>query len=541
MQTQLLPKTFYPTPGPLIDRMIKKIKGEIGTVLEPSAGKGAIIDRMKGYYEDDEDSRRRYNIYDRTDFSAIEIDEEFQAILRSKGRTKVIDNDFLTYSGPDKFDLIIGNPPFDNGDAHLMKAIDIMYRGQIIFLLNAETIRNPFTNARKALAAKLNELKAEIEFIPGAFVDAERPTGVEVALVNIEVKRAVEEDLFAGAKDKAEKVKAHVDQNYEVATKRTIADMVADYNNVIKIGTETIISYYKNYNKIGGYIGLNREVDKYWVKHNDMTDLMQNTLNSLLVTVRTAFWRKTLDIAEVRNNMTTSKQREFEHQLQHRCDMDFTEYNVRTFILNLINGYEEMLIKAVVEIFDKMTIRHCYSSGVCDENIHYFNGWKTNKAFKVNKRVIIPVYGGYKNGPFVNDYDGKWAMNYNVPDYTRDIDMVMHYFDGNRGYLSIAESLKYWLEKQQSKNIHSSYFTITVYKKGTMHLEFNDPDILRRFNIAACRGKAWLPYDYGTKPYGECSQEVKDVIDEFDGEETYMEKLGQPLFAQKDFLLQIEA
>ena len=40
-------KNFYPTPEPLIDRMIKKVKGNPVTILEPSAGSAAIIERMK--------------------------------------------------------------------------------------------------------------------------------------------------------------------------------------------------------------------------------------------------------------------------------------------------------------------------------------------------------------------------------------------------------------------------------------------------------------------------------------------------------------
>ena len=42
-------ETFYPTPKPLIDRMLAKIQGRPQTILEPSAGAGTIIKRMKDY------------------------------------------------------------------------------------------------------------------------------------------------------------------------------------------------------------------------------------------------------------------------------------------------------------------------------------------------------------------------------------------------------------------------------------------------------------------------------------------------------------
>ena len=185
-------KNFYPTPDALVGRMIARIKNLPRLILEPSAGKGNITDALKKRYE----SRFNHG----PEIMAIEIDPELQACLRGKG-VKLLDSDFLAYTGPDKFDLIIANPPYDNGHKHLLKMVDILYRGQIICLLNAETIRNPYTNERKQLVQRLDELGAYIEFIPNAFHDAERQTDVEVALIDIFVDRKVEDDLFAGVQD----------------------------------------------------------------------------------------------------------------------------------------------------------------------------------------------------------------------------------------------------------------------------------------------------------------------------------------------------
>ena len=107
--------------------------------------------------------------------SAIEIDENLQHIITGK-KYRLIDSDFLSYSGVDKFDIIIANPPFDDGDKHLLKAIDIMYSGEIVFLLNAETLKNPHTNIRKELVKRLSELNVDIEYIQDAFKSAERKT-----------------------------------------------------------------------------------------------------------------------------------------------------------------------------------------------------------------------------------------------------------------------------------------------------------------------------------------------------------------------------
>jgi len=523
--------TFYPTPKPLIKKMLGKIKLKEpwgAKVLEPSAGKGDIIEAMSDEYDYD----MRHAKYQKDNISAIEMNEDLQATLRGKN-INVIDADFLSFAGPDKFDLIIGNPPFGTGDLHLLKAIDIMYSGEIVFLLNAETLKNPYTNTRKELARRLAELNTDIEYIQDAFIDAERPTGVEIALIHIVIERHVEEDIFNGVKDVDETEVDGLETNYEVSSRKPIQELVAEYNQIITIGTETIIGYFKNYKKIGKYIGLNREADKY-VFNNDMTTQMQSQVNDLLVATRTDFWRRVLALDDVKARMTIKRLDEFEHRIKSQCHMDFTEFNIRQFIINLINGYEDILTQAVLEIFEKFTVAHSYSGGLYEENIHYFNGWKTNNAFKVGKKVIIPIYGGYGKGPFIDDYSGKWKISYDVPRVTRDIDIVCSYFSGMNNYYAIHEALEHAFARGESRKIESTYFTITAYKKGTLHLEFNDENILRRFNVAACRGKNWLPHEYGRKPYQEMESEERAVVDSFEGVESYNEHLNQPVFARKE-------
>ena len=533
--TLLKNSTFYPTPPDLAKRMVEKIDLEDKTVyelnvLEPSAGSGDLIEALnKGRFDG------FYGNGCFRDISAIEIDPELQATLRGKG-IDVIDSDFMAYSGMDKFDLIIANPPFDDGDKHLLKAIDILYRGQIIFLLNAETIRRPHTKTRQLLKRKLKELDADVEFIKDAFLNAERKTQVEVALVNIIVERKVEEDLFKDVQDAAP-VDEEVEEKFEVSNGKKVQELVAEYNEIVNFGTDTIIAYYRNYRKVGKYIGLNREADSYSGRAEDLTGIMQAALNKLLRDVRKDYWRRTFELPEVKKRMTEARRSEFEGALNRRSTMDFTENNIRQFVLNLIDGYEDALMKSVLALFDTFT-KHGYQDGdIYEKNIHYFNGWKTNSSFKVGKKVIIPVYASYsERGPFVNDYTGEWELHHSVGRELLDIDVVMNYFDGMNEYYSIYDALAYHLRQGQSTNIESTYFTITVYKKGTMHLTFNDENILRRFNVAACKGKGWLQCNYGDKAYGRMSPEERNVVDSFEGKKSYDRNLRQPIFIQKSLL-----
>ena len=510
--------SFYPTPEKLSNLIVSRIQGTPEKILEPQAGKGDLIAALNAKY--------RYSNKNRV-VSAIEINPDLQATLRGKDIT-VIDSDFLAYSGVDQFDLIISNPPFDTGDLHLLKALDIMYSGQVICLLNAETIKNPYTHTRQLLVKRLTELNAEVEYISGAFMYAERPTMVEVALVSVVIKREIEDDLFKDIHSSPEQKAPDIAQPAELSTKKRIEEAVAAYNRVIEVGKETIINYYRNYRVIGTYIGLNDKPERS-LANGSMTPLMQDQLNQLVSAARLNAWRDVLEIPDISRRMTRKRQNEFYSWLNKHHSMEFTESNIRQFIINIVTQFPKTLKDGVEDIFDMFTVRHSYSHGLYDDNIHYFNGWKTNNAFKVKKRVIIPVNGGFSDGPFIG-FRGAWDLHYNAKEVFDDIDMVMNSFDGMRSYLSMSKAVEAAFKEGRSSKIESSYFFITVYKKGTVHLEFKDDNILRRFNLAACMNKNWLPHEYGNKSYKECSQELQTVIGSFEGETSYNQHLNQPLF-----------
>ena len=502
----------------MIARMVAKIKNkDAKSYLDPSAGKGDVIDYLKDIY--------KYRI-ERVD--AIEIDETLQATLRGKN-IHIVDSDFLQFAGADKYDAILMNPPFDNGDKHLLKAIDIMYCGEIVCLLNAETLKNPYTNTRKLLVKELNRLNADIEYIQNAFFNAERKTKVEVALVYIKIEKQVEDDLFAGTDNQATDTQENIETDNEVQTLNNIKNMVDDFNRVVRIGTETLISYYQNYNHISKYIKVaNRDgqVDsEYYPDGATLTNIMQNKLNQFLRDVRKSYWTDVLKLDDVKKRLTSEKSDLFYHQLQKYAYMDFTEHNIRAFILNIINGYEQTLIDAVLTLFDTMTLKHSWhEDNQNEENIHYFNGWKTNKAFFVNPKIILPYYH------FWDETWKKWDVSYNDRPKLHDIDLVMSYFDDRYYYNEIHSTLKLAFANDNTRKVLSTYFEISVYKKGTMHLTFRDEDIRRRFNITACKGKGWLPQDYGHKPYEQLPYKEQEIVKSFEDKKTYNEKIGDCSF-----------
>lgn len=168
----------------------------------------------------------------------------------------------------------------------------------------------------------------------------------------------------------------------------------------------------------------------------------------------------------------------------------------------------------ILALFDKLSYQHYYNEEF-SKNIHYYNGWKTNKAYKINKKVIIPLNA-------TDWYDKSFRYTRDTFETLSDIEKVLNYIN-NKDVESIDldETLKNTLEKGQNKNIECKYFFLTFYKKGTCHITFKDDDLLLKFNIFGSQRKGWLPPGYGKKKYSEMDKEEKEIINEFQGEKEY--------------------
>ena len=82
----------------------------------------------------------------------------------------------------------------------------------------------------------------------------------------------------------------------------------------------------------------------------------------------------------------------------------------------------------------------------------------------------------------------------------------------------------------QTKNIQCKFFSVTLYKKGTMHIKFHNQALVDRFNIYCCQKKNWLPPNYGRTAYADMSQEAQAIVDGFDGDGT--EGSGKAAYAE---------
>lgn len=564
---------FYPTPPGVAEKLLEGIDWyKVENVLEPSAGKGNLVDgvasawsaELKNYRHRDsaiavdcieidpylrsiiqykyggqrhEEMRQRlreleenreydYNLHRyvcRNPSDAAEHRElEAEYDKRKAVECRIIHDNFLSFNSRKRYSLIVMNPPFSNGDEHLLHAINLQsrYGGQIRCVLNAETVLNPYTNRRKVLRAKLEELGADVSYLDRAFSDGERKTDVRVAIVKIDIPAPEkgESEIYERLKAAAEVEQVPADDVTDLAVADFLSEIVTRFNVEVDAGLALI----QEYRAMQPYILRSLSPDESYNKpilalridgDSEYTDL---DVNKYLRLTRRKYWKALFTNKEFTGKLTSNLREKYTGMVDKMQNYDFTLFNIKQIIVEMNAEMNQGIQDTIVALFDRMTEQHSWYPE-CQKNIHYFNGWKTNKAHKINSKVILPVNGMFSCYSWEKD---KFSVG-NAYSTISDIEKVFEYLDGNmsapvdlRGVLDAACSAG------QTKNIHCKFFDVTLYKKGTMHIKFHNQALVDRFNIYCSQKKNWLPPNYGRTAYADMDREAQAVVDGFNGNGT---------------------
>lgn len=525
-------KDFYPTPKKLIEKMISGLDFyKVGSILEPSAGKGDITEVLEEKKGIDRWGNRKYTY----SVDCIEKDENLQHILKGK-KYRVVHNDFLTFNTWKEYDLIIMNPPFSNGCKHLLKALEMQERngGAVICLLNAETLKNPCNNDRITLQRKLEDYNANIEFLEDSFMDTEteRKTNVEVALVKVQLPEAKRQSVILENLRKAQEQREFNTNDYEnnqVVENDFIKVIVNQCNMELEAGIKLIKEFYAMKSFVGANFVKDKETGETKQEGSILSLCLSSChekyyrdnvkINEFVKEVRGKYWSTLFQNPKFTGQLTNNLKKEYNKKVEELKEYDFSIYNICQIKLemqkNLVKGIEE----TIIALFEKLSNKYHYYDET-SKNIHYYNGWKTNKSWIINKKVIIPL----------DAWNSIWGKYEPYSTYTsdelKDIEKCFNYLDGGlTEAVDMDESLKFAEEYGETKNIQLKYFTVTFYKKGTCHITFNNDELLKKFNIFGSQYKGWLPPSYGKKNYEEMTAEEKAVIKEFDGGENGYNKV----------------
>lgn len=482
---------FYPTPEPLIQKMIdgfgvRPLNGfltEVGLILEPSAGTGVILDYLIGLCGGYQKDRVKSQSY------AIEIDLERRLILQGKGY-KVIDSDFLAYNEPTTFDLVLANPPFRNGAAHFLKAWDVLsIGGKMCLILNASTVRDAVT-ADEQRVRHIVERFGRVEYMAEQFVEADRPTRVEIAVVWIEKPKthSVIDDIEDVIDLESDATAEDEFNPNELANRDSIQALVDRYEAARAALTEEYEARKRkrHYTKILG---------------SDQPDDKKASLAEELIELKSAFWKHLFRKTRIGVVTTTAYQEKFHKLTQTTGSLAFSMHNIMEIVGSFVQNQNAIMEECILDTFDLCT-RHHYGNR---ENIE---GWKTNKGWKIPQKFILPycvtnAFGwsiDYKHGRFLDDLDRIMCLLSG-----QDIEKITRISESISSRCSALNQQRYQRVTAESEiisytdEIESTFFRAKMFKKGTVHLVAKEPELWNEFNRRAAQGKKWIGYDAGKK------------------------------------------
>lgn len=478
---------FYPTPPGLAKSAWLKFKNkQFGKVLEPSAGNGDLAD-----------AHSCVTNYGRRDMAidCCEIDATKHGILREK-KYHVVGLDFLQFGDGAIYSHIILNPPFAEGAKHVLQAWNMLWDGEIVAIINAETVRNPCSGER-ALLANLIRLHGEVEFIQQAFTepDTQRKTDVEIALVYLRKEANIQTDIIGNLfnelrEDTATKENLAADYHDDLMPalpNSSIENAVLTFNAAVRATRDAAFSearamYYTAL--LGDTMAVRNGGKSSDGDENATVSWVQSTIAKNYAGLKDRAWASILRSTNVTAHLSSSAQRRLESEFAEIKKLEFTVRNIYGFLCGLMEKQGEIQIEMACDIFDLFTRYH-------SDNTVFYKGWKSNSKHRTcgmrlrTTRFILPGHSSYSS-----------SMKYESMQMLRDFDKVFAMLDGKRqpetGLVDIFN--RNFTELRDSQRVSSSYFDIRYYPRaGTIHFFARDKVLVDRLNRLVGRHREWLP------------------------------------------------
>lgn len=455
-------KDFYPTPESVIAQMTWDLVLNNKVVLEPSAGKGDIVDFCQN---------------SGANVIACEINEDLRTILQSK--CKVISDDFLKVTSDmvSHVDYIIMNPPFSADEKHILHAWDIAPEGcTIIALCNYETLNNTRYSYRQELASIIKDY-GNSENLGDVFSSAERKTDVEIGLVKLYKPRTKSETEFEGFFMEEDEEEQYIGlQQYNF-----VRDCVNRYVGAVKIYDEQLESAKK----------MNSLTESFFSSKMALSMTNDNTVvarEEYKKDLQKSAWNYIFGKMNMHKYSTKGLREDINLFVEKQTKIPFTMRNIYRMIEIVVGTQSQRMDKALLEVFDKLTERY-------HENRYGVEGWKTNSHYLVNQKFIMPYiapqsrWGAY---PDVNDRQSEI-----VDDFVK----ALCYINGKSWEPNdrFAAAVSYNKNIDWGKWFDFQFFEVKLFKKGTGHFKFKDRDIWATFNQHIARIKGY-PLPEAIKP-----------------------------------------
>lgn len=467
-------KDFYPTPTEVIEKMLMGADLRNKIILEPSAGKGNIVDYL--------------NNFGAKEVLVCEKENDLAKIVSQKAR--FLCSDFLSVRSTEisHIDMIVMNPPFSNEEKHILHAWEIAPGGcHIISLCNHSVIRNPHIRSREEIR-DLIQKNGRSDNFGDCFSTAERGTGVEVGCIWLYKPKAGDDEFadYFELDDYEEQGQAGIVQyNY-------VRDIVGRYVQAVSMYDEVMAASNKINEKT-------KPIAQYGIKFgayyngsgNNYTTITRDVYKKEL---QKQCWQKVFADMNMQKYMTKGVRENINKFVETQIHIPFTIRNIYKMVELIVGTHANRMGNVLVEAFNLIC-------SYAPENCTAKESWKTNSDYMVNKKFIVP---------YICEFDSRYPHDNVRLTYSRnreeieDVVKALCVLSGTN--FDTIPSI--WQFVNNTTNLPErdrkgyapmrwgtwydwGFFRIRGYKKGTMHFEFLDDKLWERFNIEVSKVKGW--------------------------------------------------
>lgn len=479
------PYQYYPTPSGLSKRAWATFKNQdFSRVLEPSAGDGHLLKCRPAH-------RCKVKSVD-----CIEIDISKHQSLRDQGY-QVIGMDFMQFKTGSIYSHILMNPPFSEGAQHVLKAWDILFEGEIVAIINAETLKNPFSKQRQHLLT-LIEQYGEVEYLQAMFsgTDAQRNTDVDIALVWLKKSSRFEDDILGTILDDLRRDHMTDEQladdfepvNPLALPHSFIETTVLMFNAAVESARQAVFSEARarRYSQMlgktmgqmnGDYVGNEHDSSIHWLKQQ---------LYDRYIGLKDRAWAGILRSTQVTSKLSSAAQKRLEADFENIKSLEFTVSNIYGFLQGIVDKQGDIQLGMACDVFDLITRYYT-------DNTVYYLGWKSNDKHRTlgmrikTTRFVIP---GHATESYHNDLP--WSSR----PLLADIDKVFAMMAGKaKPDLSLETVFsEHFQALRNGSRISASYFDVRYYPGvGTIHFFPTNKKLIDRLNWLVGSHRRWLP------------------------------------------------
>ena len=473
---------FYPCPKEVIERMTDDLDLFGKTILEPSAGKGDIVEYCK---------KQGANVI------VCELNNDLALIAANKA-DRFLKADFFEVKAEEisHIDFIIMNPPFSNADKHILHALEIAPEGcTIVALCNYQTILMKHTTDRRILAEKIEKFGSAVN-IGSVFSTAERETDIDVGLIKLHKPKTGSsefDDYFLFDHNEEEEANG----SNGIMRHDEIREIVNRYVGAVKMYDEVMAANAKINTLIRPISGFDISFGAYRTRGNNYYDITRENFKTEL---QKSSWGVVFEKMKMNKYLTANVKEEINKFVEQQKSVPFTMKNIYKMIDIIVGTHSGRMEKVMLEAFD-------YICSLSADNSEAGEHWKTNSSYKINKRFIHP---------YLCEYDARWGGIAHVKiaigrNYYRimDIIKVLCLITGEKyeDVTQIEITDDYGNKRMVENNLYTffasnkvpwgewvqwnKFFKVRGYKKKTAHFEFVDENVYWLFNQKIASIKGW--------------------------------------------------